>query len=124
MSWIVEVAVRSRLVIEFSFSRAASGSRCLTGPRVPDVGIPVIKLFSARFYFYLPGEGGEGRMEGDGEEGRGGGQERVMKSFQQGTFCSSFFFHSNYVMSRLLSSNVMFITFSHVSFYSLGTCTH
>lgn len=73
MSWIVEVAVRSRLVIEFSFSRAASGSRCLTGPRVPDVGIPVIKLFSARFYFYLPGEGGEGRMEGDGEERRGGG---------------------------------------------------
>lgn len=72
MSWIVEVAVRSRLVIEFSFSRAASGSRCLTGPRVPDVGIPVIKLFSARFYFYLLGEGGEGRMEGDGE-GRGGG---------------------------------------------------
>lgn len=66
------------------------------------MGIPVIKLFSARFYFYLPGRGGgEGRMEGAMEGGRGG-QERVMKSFQQGTFCSSFFFHSNYVMSRLL----------------------
>lgn len=66
------------------------------------MGIPVIKLFSARFYFYLPGRGGgEERMEGGGGGG-GGGQERVMKSFQQGTFCSSFFFHSNYVMSRLL----------------------
>lgn len=37
------------------------------------MGIPVIKLFSARFYFYLPGRGGgEGRMEGGGG-GRGGG---------------------------------------------------
>lgn len=64
------------------------------------MGIPVIKLFSARFYFYLPGGVGRGGRGEEGEEG--GGQERVMKSFQQGTFCSSFFFHSNYVMSRLL----------------------
>lgn len=36
------------------------------------MGIPVIKLFSARFYFYLPGRGGgEERMEGGGG-GRGG----------------------------------------------------
>lgn len=41
------------------------------------MGIPVIKLFSARFYFYLPGRGGgEGRMEGGGG-GRGGGDRNV-----------------------------------------------
>lgn len=72
------------------FDRSSSSRRGNTSDKA---------VFSS-FLFLLAGEGRRG-----GEDGRGrgeGGQERVMKSFQQGTFCSSFFFHSNYVMSRLL----------------------
>lgn len=37
-------------------SQATIGGR-LTGPRVPDVGMSVIKLFSTRICFYLLGDG-------------------------------------------------------------------
>lgn len=73
------------------FDRSSSSRRGNTSDKA---------VFSS-FLFLLAGEGRRGGEDGMGRRGEGG-QERVMKSFQQGTFCSSFFFHSNYVMSRLL----------------------
>ena len=72
----------------------------LTSHRPPDVGMLVIKLFPARFYFYLPVW-----------------DRSAVKSLRQGTFCSSFFFHSNDVTPLVLGQRNVYHV-SVVSFYS------